>query len=95
MLTTMKNLKAYSHIVEQEIQQNKIITSKILEKFEDKFNKGSLEVAHHFNHVSSQLIRMVKAELEKAGFKPEFVGNRPNGHIVLRVSLIQSAMMRN
>ena len=52
-------------------------------------------VAHHFNHVSSELIRMVKSELETAGFKPEFVGNKPNGHIVLRVSLIQSAMMCN
>tara|TARA_R110001583_G_scaffold165427_2_gene318128 strand:+ start:12783 stop:13058 length:276 start_codon:yes stop_codon:yes gene_type:complete len=91
----MKNLTAYSHIVEKEIQQNKIETRKILDKFENKFNKGSLVVAHHFNHVSSELIRMVKSELETAGFKPEFVGNKPNGHIVLRVSLIQSAMMCN
>ena len=91
----MKNLADYSHIVEKEIQQNKIQTRKILDKFEDEFNKGSLVVAHHFNQVSSELIRMVKAEFESAGFKPEFVGNKPNGHIVLRVSLIQSAMMCN
>ena len=91
----MKNLTSYSHIVEKEIEQYKIESSKILDKFEDKFNKGSLVVAHHFNNVSSELIRIVKSELETAGFKPEFVGNRPNGHIVLRVSLIQSTMMCN
>ncbi|MRT92776.1 hypothetical protein [Ancylomarina sp. 16SWW S1-10-2] len=91
----MKNLTSYSHIVEKEIEQYKIESGKILDKFEDKFNKGSLVVAHHFNNVSSELIRIVKSELETAGFKPEFVGNRPNGHIVLRVSLIQSTMMCN
>ncbi|MCZ4694910.1 hypothetical protein DWB61_07905 [Ancylomarina euxinus] len=91
----MKNVSAYSHIVEKEIQQHKIEARKILDKFEQKFNKGSLVVAHHFNQVSSDLIRLVKHELEAAGFKPEFIGNRPNGHIVLRVSLIQSAMMCN
>ncbi|MGZ2371601.1 hypothetical protein ACXR6G_17610 [Ancylomarina sp. YFZ004] len=91
----MKNVTAYSHIVEKEIQQHKIEVSKILDKFEQKFNKGNLVVAHHFNHVSSELIRLVKSELEVAGFKPEFIGNRPNGHIVLRVSLIQSSKMIN
>ncbi len=91
----MKNLASYSHIVEKEIQLNKIESRKILDKIENKFNKGSLVVAHHFNQVSSELIRMVKFELETAGFKPEFIGNKPNGHIVLRVSLIQSAMMCN
>ncbi|MDE5421668.1 hypothetical protein L3073_05575 [Ancylomarina sp. DW003] len=91
----MKNVAAYSQIIEKEIEQNKIEARKILEKFEKKFNKGSLVVAHHFNHVSSELIRLVKSELELAGFKPEFIGNKPNGHIVLRVSLIQSAMMCN
>lgn len=95
ILRAMKNLKAYSHIVEKEIQRNKILTREILDKFESKFNKGSLVVAHHFNQVSSELIRMVKYELEQAGFKPEFIGNKPNGHIVLRVSLIQSSMMCN
>ena len=91
----MKNLTKYSQIIEKEIEQYKIESHKILDKFEDKFNKGSLVVAHHFNNVNSELIKMVKSELETAGFKPEFVGSRPNGHIVLRVSLIQSAMMCN
>ena len=39
---TMKNLTSYSHIVEKGIQENKVETRKILDKFEDKFNKGSL-----------------------------------------------------
>jgi len=91
----MKNVAEYSHIVEKEIEQHKIEARKILDKFEKKFNKGSLVVAHHFNHVSSELIRLVKSELEVAGFKHEFVGNKPNGYIVLRVSLIESAMMCN
>ncbi len=91
----MKNVSAYSHIVEKEIQQHKIEARKILDKFEKKFNKGSLIAAHHFNQASSELIKIVKYELERAGFKPEFIGNKPNGHIVLRVSLIQSAMMCN
>ena len=91
----MKNVAEYSDIIEKELEQHKIEARKILDKFEDKFNKGSLVVAHHFNQVSSELIRVVKSELETAGFKPEFVGNKPNGHIVLRVSLIQYAMMCN
>jgi len=91
----MKNIAEYNHIVKKEIEQNRLEARKILDKFEEKFNKGSIVVAHHFNHVSSELIRLVKSELEHAGFKPEFIGNKPNGHIVLRVSLIQSAMMCN
>lgn len=91
----MKNVAAYSHIVEKEIQLHKIEVSKILNTIEQKFNKGNLVVAYHFNQVSSDLIRLVKSELEVAGFKPEFIGNRPNGRIVLRVSLIQSSNMIN
>ena len=91
----MKNVAEYSHIVEKEIEQHKIEARKILDKLEKKFNKGSLVVTHHFSQVSSELIKLVKSELELAGFKPEFIGNKPNGHILLRVNLIQSAMMCN
>ena len=91
----MKNSAEYNHIVKNEIEQNKIEARKILDKLENKFDAGSIVVAHHFNHVSSDLIKTVKSELELAGFKPEFVGNKPNGHIVMRVSLIKSAILCN
>jgi len=91
----MKNVAEYSDIVEKEMEQHKIEARKVLDKFEKKFNKGSLEVTHHFSRVNSELIKLVKSELELAGFKPEFIGNKPNGHILLRVSLIKSAMMCN
>ena len=91
----MKNSEEYNHIVLKKIEQNKIEARKILDKLENKFDSGSIVVAHHFNHVSSDLIKMVKSELELAGFKPEFIGNKPNGHIVLRVSLIKSAILCN
>lgn len=91
----MKNSAEYSHVVNKEIEQNKIEARKILDKFENKFNTGSVVVAHHFNHVSTDLIKLVKSELELAGLKPEFIGNTPYGHIVLRVSLIKSAILCN
>lgn len=91
----MKNIAEYTQVVEKEIEQNKLEARKVLDKFEKKFNKGSLVVTHHFSQVSPDLIKLVKSELELAGFKPEFIGNKPNGHILLRVSLIKSAMMCN
>jgi len=91
----MKNIAEYTQVVEKEIEQNKLAARKVLDKFEKKFNKGSLVVTHHFNQVSPDLIKLVQSELELAGFKPEFIGNKPNGHILLRVSLIKSAMFCN
>ncbi|MGZ2371600.1 hypothetical protein ACXR6G_17605 [Ancylomarina sp. YFZ004] len=44
----MKNVAAYSHIVEKEIQLHKIEARKILDKFGQKFNQVSLVVAQSF-----------------------------------------------
>jgi len=88
----MKNSAEYNHIVTKEIEQNKIEARKILDKLENKFDAGNLVVAHHFKNASSDLVKLVKSELEFAGFKPELTGDKPNGHIVLRVSLLESVM---
>ncbi|PCH67235.1 MAG: hypothetical protein COC06_11575 [Bacteroidales bacterium] len=87
----MKNITEYNYLIEQELDRYKNETSKILEEIEHKFNKGCVVVTHHFNNADSDLISLVKSELEEAGFKPEFTGNKPGGHITLRVSLLRSA----
>jgi hypothetical protein len=86
----MKNISEYSQIIEKELAKYKQDSSRILEKFEHKFNKGSLVAMHHFNNASPELIGMVRTELEDAGYKPELIGNKPDGHITLRVSLLKS-----
>lgn len=86
----MKNISEYSHLIEKELAKCKQDSARILEKFEHKFNKGSLVVMHHFNNVSPELIGMVRTELLEAGYKPELIGNKPDGHITLRVSLLKS-----
>ncbi|WP_372751692.1 hypothetical protein [Labilibaculum sp.] len=86
----MKNISEYNHLIEKELAIYKLDSGKILEKFERKFNKGSLVAIHHFNNASPELIGMVRTELEEAGFKPELIGNKPGGHITLRVSLLKS-----
>ena len=87
----MKNISEYNHLIEKEMEKYKRDAGKILQKFENKFNKGSVVATHHFNNASPELIGMVKTELEEAGFKPELIGNKPDGHVALRVSLLKSA----
>ncbi|WP_421920387.1 hypothetical protein [Marinifilum sp.] len=87
----MKNISEYNHLIEKEMEKFKKESARILKKFEAIFNKGNMVATHHFTNANPDMIRLVKKELEKAGFVPEFTGNRPEGHIVLRVSLLKSA----
>lgn len=87
----MKKITEYNHLVEKELAKYRKASDKILKKFEQKFNKGIVVVTHHFNNASPELIGLVKSQFEEAGFRPEFIGNRPGGHIALRVSLLRSA----
>jgi len=87
----MKNIAEYNHLIEKEMEKFRKDSEKILQKFEQKFNKGSIVATHHFSNASPELIGLVKSELEQAGFRPELIGNKPDGHITLRVSLLKSA----
>ena len=87
----MKNASEYNHLIEKELAKIKKESDKILNKFEKMFSKGNMVATHHFTNVSPEMIRFVKSDLEKAGFIPEFIGNKPEGHIVLRVSLLKSS----
>lgn len=87
----MKNISEYNHLIEKEMEKYRKESGKILKKFETIFNKGNMVATHHFSNVNPDMIRLIKSDLEKAGLVPEFIGNRPEGHIVLRVSLLRSA----
>ena len=87
----MKNISEYNHLIEKEMEKFRKESGKILKKFETIFNKGNMVATHHFSNANPEMIRLIKSELENAGFAPEFIGNRPEGHIVLRVSLLKSA----
>ncbi|MPQ47416.1 hypothetical protein GCQ56_10410 [Marinifilum sp. N1E240] len=87
----MKNIEKYNHLIEKEIAKYKRESEKVLTKFEKSFSKGKVVATHHFENVASELIRLVKTDLENAGYHPEFIGNRPGGHILLRVSLLKSS----
>lgn len=87
----MKNIAEYNELIEKEIAKYKKDSGKILSKFEKKFNKGNVVATHHFNNASPELVGIVRTELEEAGFKPELIGNKPDGHVLLRVSLLKSA----
>lgn len=86
----MKNITEYNHLIEKEMEKYMQNTQKILGELESQFNKGSIVAIHHFINASPELIALVKSELEKAGFRPELLGNKP-GHVVLRVSLLRSS----
>ncbi|RKD96993.1 hypothetical protein [Marinifilum flexuosum] len=87
----MENIEKYNHLIEKEIEKYKKESNKVLTKFEKSFSKGKMVVTHHFENVATELIRLVKTDFENAGYYPEFIGNRPGGHIVLRVSLLKSS----
>lgn len=87
----MKKITEYNHLIEKELAKFRKVSDKIVEKFEGKFNKGCVVATHHFNNASPELIGLVKSEFEKAGFRPELIGNKPDGHITLRVSLLRSS----
>ncbi|MUP36309.1 hypothetical protein [Labilibaculum euxinus] len=87
----MKKITEYNHLIEKEMTKYKQDTRKIIDEFENKFNKGSIVATHHFNNASPELIGLVKSELEEAGFRPELIGNKPDGHVALRVSLLRSS----
>lgn len=87
----MKKRLQFNQFIENKVLKFKKKSGKILAKFEKKFNKGSVVATHHFNNASPELVGIVRTELEDAGFTPELIGNKPDGHILLRVSLLKSA----
>jgi hypothetical protein len=87
----MKNITEYNHLIEKELAKYKKVSDKIIEKFEHKFNKGCVVATHHFSNASPELIGLVRSEFEEAGFRPELIGNKPDGNVTLRVSLLRSA----
>ncbi|MBI9057904.1 MAG: hypothetical protein JEZ01_09020 [Labilibaculum sp.] len=86
----MKKRLQFSQFIENKVLKFKKKSGKILEKFQKKFNKGNVVATHHFNNASPELVGIVRSELEEAGFRPELIGNKPDGHILLRVSLLKS-----
>lgn len=91
LIELMKNIEKYNHLIEKELEKYQKESNKVLEKFEKIFSKGKIVATHHFENVATELIKLVKCDLENAGYHPEFIGNRPGGHITLRVSLIKSS----
>ncbi|MGQ1910411.1 hypothetical protein ACT3CE_11535 [Marinifilum sp. RC60d5] len=89
----MKNIIEYSDLIEKEMAKYKKEAGKVIKKIEKRFNKGNMVATHHFKNANPELIRMMKSELENAGYSPEFIGNTPTGHIALRVSLLRSSVI--
>ena len=65
----MKNITEYNHLIEKEMTKYKQDTRKIIDEFENKFNKGSIVATHHFNNASPELIGPSKVRAGRSGIQ--------------------------